>query len=153
MSILMGNWVNNTAYYPPAHIYAGMVQGKAEKNAIRICEELYRFNFGDSPNVLGELRTAFRELDVMIHMKNAYPSHMELRNEHVAEVFGTFLYWALRANQDMERIYKPHQDLWKWYNASKLTNREIKDWCKQQLDYNLNCMMIDVYDNLVRSKG
>ena len=146
--VLMGNWVNNTALYPPAHIYAGMSQSKVEKNAIRICEELYRFNFGDSPNVLGELRSAFRELCVMTHVENQHPTHMKLREEHVAEVKGTFMYWALNAVREMDRVFKQHQDLWKWYNNFKLKKSEIVDWVYYGTNKEQRDAFADYHDRL-----
>lgn len=122
--ILMNNWVENTALYPPAHIYAGKPQGKQEKNAVRICEELYKFNHGNKPNVLGELRSAWRDVVVTSIMNANY----DVKIEYIDKVQGTFLFWALIANRELQKLCKQHPDLAGWYKPWALKNQEIKSY-------------------------
>jgi hypothetical protein len=86
----------------------------------------------------------------MTHMVNCEPYHMELRKEHVVEIYSAFLYWALRANSEMERVFKQHQDLWAWYNKFKLKNREIVDWVNSNLPCDYRDDVIEFNDKLVK---
>ncbi|ARW57515.1 hypothetical protein FDI23_gp092 [Serratia phage CHI14] len=124
----MNNWVQNTSIYPPAHIYAGKPQGKQEKAAVRICEELYKFNHGTKPNTLGELRSAWRELIITEKMEQSGPSHMSICPEYWAQVIGTFLYWAREARREMDSVFKQHQDVWAYYKPWALKDKEIVQW-------------------------
>ena len=122
--IILSNWVDNTALYPPAHIYDGMAKGKAEKQAEAICEELYKFNWGKDKNVLGELRELWRHTNVLCALN--YDGSVK---REVMEAQFTKLQDALiEANNKLQEVYKKHQDLNKWYNTNlKVSNSQLKE--------------------------
>lgn len=122
--IILSNWVDNTALYPPAHIYAGMAKGKAEKQAEAICEELYKFNWGKDKNVLGELRELWRHTNILCALN--YDGSVK---REVMEAQFTKLQDALiEANNKLQEVYKKHQDLNKWYNTNlKVSNSQLKE--------------------------
>ncbi|WJZ27966.1 hypothetical protein NCTGTJJY_CDS0087 [Serratia phage 92A1] len=122
--LILSNWVANTALYPPAHIYAGKQQGKQEKQAIAICEELYRLNWGDSTNIIGELQEAARAVNVVCAINYDH----KMKHEYINKVFDDFLAKALTVNNALTEIFKKHQDLNKWRKDNlDATNAQIKE--------------------------
>lgn len=125
--LIMVNFVKNFDLYPPAHIYAGMQQGKAEKRAVALCEELYRFIPGDKPHILGELRSAWRDVIVLQNMANNCP--IKINPDYVKKVLDNFQDWAIKANDETARVFKQHPDLQKWRETGGIVlNKEIKSW-------------------------
>lgn len=121
---ILSNWVDNTALYPPAHIYAGMPKGKAEKQAEAICEELYKFNWGKDKNVLGELRELWRHTNVLCTLN--YDG--SVKREVMEGQFNKLQDALIEANNKLQEVYKRHQDLNKWYNTNlKVSNAQLKE--------------------------
>lgn len=121
--LILGNWVNNTQLYPPAHIYAGQAKGKQEKRAEDICEELYKFSFGNKRNLLGELREASRQIDVLSSLNH----DGRWKKERIEKLFDEYSILAVEVNTKLQSVFKPHQDLNKWYETHlKVSNQELK---------------------------
>lgn len=144
------DWVAQTSVYPPGHIYQGMVQGKQEKLAIKLCEELYRFNHGSQPNVLGELRASWRELEVTMKMAESDTENMYVLNSYWAKVIGEFLYWAKEAVRKMDEVYKGHQAVNAYYGLWKLKAKEINSLMYDTVTPQLWIECIKVYDEMVK---
>lgn len=122
--IILANWVQNTALYPPAYIYAGMAKGKQEKQAEAICEELYKFNWGKDKNVLGELRELWRHMNVLCSTN--YDG--SVKREVIEKYFDDLQVALIEANNKLQMVFKKHQDLNKWYNEHlKVSNSQIKE--------------------------
>lgn len=145
------DWVAQTSVYPPAHIYQGMVQGKQEKLAIKLCEELYRFNHGNQPNVLGELRASWRELEVTMKMAESDSENIFVLDSYWAKVIGEFLYWAKEAVHKMDEVYKGHQAVNAYYNEWKLKAKEINSAMYDTVTPQLWIKCIEVYDEMVKT--
>lgn len=144
-------WVEATAVYPPGHIYAGMVQGKQEKLAIKLCEELYKFNHGSSPNVLGELRASWRELEVTMILAENDTENMFILDSYWAKVIGEFLFWAREATTKMDKVFKGHQAVSAYYDEWKLKAKEINSMLYDTVTPMLWIECIKVYDEKVRN--
>lgn len=122
--LILSNWVENTTLYPPAHIYAGKPQGKPEKQAVAICEELYKFNCGQDKNVLGELKELWRHGNVLCTLN--YDG--SVKREIMEEQFDKLLAALIEANNKLQTVFKKHQDLNKWYNDHlKVSNAQLKE--------------------------
>lgn len=122
--LILSNWVDNTALYPPAYIYAGMAKGKAEKKAEAICEELYKFNWGKDKNVLGELRELWRANTTLSQLN--YDG--SVKREVMEQSFDKLLEALIEANNKMQTVFKQHQDLNKWYKDHlQVSNAQLKE--------------------------
>lgn len=122
--LILSNWVANVALYPPAHIYAGKQQGKQEKQAIAICEELYRLNWGDKRNIIGDLQEAFRTTEVMCKINYDH----KMKHTELNKAFEVLLDAALAVNNAITEVFKKHQDLNKWRKDHlNATNAQIKE--------------------------
>lgn len=117
---MIKNWIAQSAVYPPAHIYAGMPQGKKEKQAVTVCESLYRFNFGDKPNLLGNLRSAYRELEVIQILGGT------IKKFQLDKIVNEFLDSAKAAIDKMDYVFKQHQDVNEYYKTWRLGFQTVK---------------------------
>ncbi|WZB37542.1 hypothetical protein [Erwinia phage COW86c] len=122
--LILSNWVDNTALYPPAYIYAGMAKGKAEKQAEAICEELYKFTWGDKKNVLGELREIWRHASILCKLN--YDG--SVKREVIEKTFDKLQEALIEANNKLVETFKKHQDLNKWYKDHlQVSNAQLKE--------------------------
>lgn len=145
------DWVAQTAVYPPGHIYAGMVQGKQEKLAITVCEELYKFNHGNKPNVLGELRASWRELEVTLKMSESDTENCFVKTEYWAKVVGEFLFWAREAQAEMDRVFGKHQAVKAYYELWKLKAKDINSIFYDAFSKEIYFECIKHYDEMVKN--
>lgn len=122
---MIKEWVEQTSVYPPAHLYAGMPQGKQEKQAVQVCEELYKFNFGNKRNPLGDLRAAWREVEVTAKVYNA-PPHLPLREFYLDKIISEFLVAAQVAVGAMDDTFKKHQAVNEYYKTWRMSYQDIK---------------------------
>lgn len=128
----INDWINSVMAYPPGTIYAGKAVGKQEKSAQAICEELYRFNHGKEVNVLGELRSAWRDVQVVNNLD------LDIKPEYLAKVYGEFYFWSSRAVVSMDTVFKKHQDVWKYYQEFRLSFKNISDEIFAHIGKDLN---------------
>lgn len=119
------NWVEQTSVYPPGHLYAGMPQGKQEKQAVQVCEALYKFNFGDKRNPLGDLRAAWREVEATMLVATAKPI-LPLREDYLNKLFDTFLEAAQTAINEMDKVFKQHQAVNEYYKTWRMSYQDVK---------------------------
>ncbi|QHJ79011.1 MAG: hypothetical protein [Caudoviricetes sp.] len=119
---MISEWIKQLSKYPPSEVYAGMPQGKQEKQAILLCETLYKLNCGDKPNVLAELRDAFRELVITSKMN----TNDCVKPTYRAKVLETFLLKAQTAVNAMDAMFKQHQALNLYYKTWRLSYQDIK---------------------------
>lgn len=121
--LILSSWVANTQLYPPAHIYAGKPQGKQEKQAVAICEALYKFTWGSDRNLLGELRELSRTIDVLSQLN--YDGRWN--KESIEKLFDNYAVLAIEVNNRLQEVFKQHQDLNKWYQDHlKVSNQTLK---------------------------
>ena len=121
--LILSNWVENTTLYPPAYIYAGKAQTKTERNAIAICEELYKLSHGNKPNVLAELRDAWNT--TLVVSKLNYDK--SIKPVVIQAAYDNLLEKAIVVNNRLTEVFKQHQDLNKWKNDHlKVSNSELK---------------------------
>lgn len=121
--LILSNWVENTTLYPPAYIYAGKAQTKTERNAIAICEELYKLSHGNKPNVLTELRDAWNT--ALVVSKLNYDK--SIKPVVIQAAYSNLLEKAIIVNNRLTEVFKQHQDLNKWKNDHlKVSNAELK---------------------------
>lgn len=122
--LILTNWISNTALYPPAYIYAGMAKGKKEKQAEALCEKLYKFNWGNEQNVLGDLREAWRQLCVI----STINYDRKIKHEEIDRIFDEVQELAIKANNLLTETFKGHEDLNKWSKTYlKATNSQLKE--------------------------
>ncbi|QPI14040.1 hypothetical protein MYO4S_00289 [Serratia phage 4S] len=122
--LILSNWVANTALYPPAYIYAGKAQTKQERQAVAVCEELYKFNWGDKKNILGELHEAARYVDVICSLNYDH----KMKHEEINKAFDVFQELVIEANNKLVEVFKKHQDLNKWYKDHlQASNAQLKE--------------------------
>lgn len=119
------NWVEQTRVYPPGHIYAGMPQGKQEKQAVQLCEQLYKFNFGDKRNVLGDLHAAWWTVKAFILTYQRGP-YLEPRAEYVDKIFTEFLEAAKASIDAMDKVFKQHQAVNEYYKEWRMSFQDMK---------------------------
>lgn len=146
------DWVNNTSVYPPGHIYAGQPQGKQEKLAVTACEDLYKFNHGNKPNVLGELRASWRELEVTMKMAESDSERIFVLPEYFSKVIGEFLYWANRSVKSMDDCFKKHQAVNAYYSSWKMKTKEINQIVYDSFNKEIYFDAIQHYDNKVKAE-
>lgn len=120
--VKLSNWVNQTSVYPPNELYAGMPQGKQEKQAITLCESLYKFNFGKDRNVLGDLRQAWREVYVMLKMAESN----SINQLYIDKVIDDFLAKAKLAIDAMDACFKQHQAVNQYYQSWRMSYQSVK---------------------------
>lgn len=116
---MIAEWVAQTQIYPPAHIYAGMPQAKPEKQAISVCE----FNFGQKRNVLGDLRSAWRELEVLAKL---HAEGLNFKPEYLDKAFGEFILIAADAITSLDQVFKKHQAVNEYYKTWRVSYQNIK---------------------------
>ena len=124
---LINDWVKHMLTYPPSEMFYqkyGPKHEKAEKRIKNICEDLYKFNWTDGKaNVLGELKMAHREFDVLskIHLKAIKP-------EYVLKAKEDFLLKVKPAIQAFELMIKKDQLLQEYYKEWKISYKDISDY-------------------------
>lgn len=123
--MIIGQWVEQTSVYPPGHIYAGMTQGKQEKQAVQVCEQLYKFNFGDKRNPLADLRATWREIEVIMLISTVEPI-LSIRVEYLDKIFTEFLEAAQNAINEMDKVFKQHQAVNEYYKAWRVSYQDVK---------------------------
>lgn len=123
--MIIDQWVEQTSVYPPGHIYAGMTQGKQEKQAVQVCEQLYKFNFGDKRNPLADLRATWREIEVIMLISTVEPI-LPIRVEYLDKIFSEFLDAAQNAINEMDKVFKQHQSVNEYYKTWRVSYQDVK---------------------------
>lgn len=119
------NWISNIAY-PPVRIYAGKPQGKQEKAAIKICEEIYSLTYEPpKKNVLGDMKSSWRELEVSLRMIETMEDP-HIKTQYFHKQCDNFLSDAQNAINAMDNVFKKHQDLNQYYKGIRVSYQEIK---------------------------
>lgn len=116
---MIQNWVKQLSVYPPSILYAGLSQTKTERQAIQVCENLYKFNFGDKRNVLGEVKAAWRELEVLAALRQT--SDLPFRAVYIRQVVAEFKKKMLLTERELNKFFSQHKDLTAYYDEWKLS--------------------------------
>lgn len=122
---MIEEWIKNVSVYPPAEIYAGLPQGKAEKRAVTICEDLYKFNYGKERNVLSDLRAAWREFEVLLILSKT-GKFIPVKQERSDAVCDAFLKSAQTVINRLDAMHKQHQDLNQYYKNWRVGYQDLK---------------------------
>ncbi|BBK09392.1 hypothetical protein [Klebsiella phage 05F01] len=118
-------WIDNTRVYPPNHIYQGMAQGKQEKQAMAVCEEIYKFNFGDKKNFLGDLHLVWHEFHCFVNVYLA-PPFIEVREEYVNNLCDKLLSEIQSSVSAMDSVFKKHQAVNEYYKSWRISYQDLK---------------------------
>lgn len=121
-------WINCISKYPSSEIFfeGNSQSAKAEKRINGICEELYKFNFGENKvNVLAELRTTFRELEVLTRM-----GIDKCRIEYFQKVILDFEKASKQAICALDNMHKKDPILQAYYSEFKMSTSDVEEVLK-----------------------
>lgn len=117
-------FVERAVVYPPAEIFFD-TYGKAakrEKAVQELCESVYRFSFGvDKPNPIGELRSAFRDLECLYLL-----GFDCVKAEQIQKYTNAFLEAAKFAIQEMDVLFKKDMALQAYYKGFAVKYQVLK---------------------------
>lgn len=122
----ISNWVNQVMIYPLSEIYAGKVaiNQKEEKRLEKSCEDIFRFTALKPTDKLlkADLRSSWRELEVVLKLKTKLPVKPELIEQKKKE----FLDSAKELIKLLEDTYKREPLLKAYYQEWRVSYQELK---------------------------
>lgn len=108
-----------TANYPPATMFQGSNNEKAEKRIVKCCEEVYSLTFSD----LRDFRSAVREFDLISRMNTTFP----VKRTELLKAFAAVVVYGKQAHTHLMALAKKDQLLQAYFAPITMNNKDFRD--------------------------